>query len=479
MGGSMTLAARMVLLGMSLLAGGCAQQSVFTTSAQEMCDFQPITLEVALPDLPPAPRDPKTSPWLEAAALPVDPIPADPLVADIEKNLAMVAVESLLPQRPVFLALSGGSEQGAFGAGVLKGWAATGQLPKFSVVTGISTGAILSTFAFVGDPDAAVRGYSIEREQQLLRRRYKRGGGDIAVASALIRHGAVADLGPLYGHLSAHISDDMLRKVAQGEAEHRKLYIGAVDADSGNAEAFDMTRMATRFANEQDPVRQAHWRDCYLRAIIASSSAPMAAPPAFIDNRMYLDGGVRFGLFSDKLVAVMERRKARNATGPVRRRPADHAAETPVPVTYAIANGTLVVAPPKKCPKVDPDGCVNDPTGGTSGARKKWRFSDLALQTEKVLVNQVYRFSAAQVGSSACPTKQDCFHFLYITPDWASHPFTLPGTPAAKHPPTCAQWLKLDEETEQPVQFHWRYMRCMIDYGETRAREAGWKSDAG
>ena len=48
------------------------------------------------------------------------------------------------------LALSGGGADGAFGAGVLVGWTETGKRPKFDVVTGVSTGALQSTFAFLG-----------------------------------------------------------------------------------------------------------------------------------------------------------------------------------------------------------------------------------------------------------------------------------------------------------------------------------------
>ncbi len=48
------------------------------------------------------------------------------------------------------LALSGGSDNGAFGAGLLNGWTQTGTRPEFSVVTGVSTGALISPFAFLG-----------------------------------------------------------------------------------------------------------------------------------------------------------------------------------------------------------------------------------------------------------------------------------------------------------------------------------------
>jgi predicted acylesterase/phospholipase RssA len=48
------------------------------------------------------------------------------------------------------LALSGGGFRGAFGAGFLKGWSRTGQRPVFKMVTGVSTGALMAPFAFLG-----------------------------------------------------------------------------------------------------------------------------------------------------------------------------------------------------------------------------------------------------------------------------------------------------------------------------------------
>ena len=51
-----------------------------------------------------------------------------------------------------YLAISGGGANGAYGAGVLKGWSDTGTRPEFTIVTGISTGALTAPFAFLG-PD--------------------------------------------------------------------------------------------------------------------------------------------------------------------------------------------------------------------------------------------------------------------------------------------------------------------------------------
>src|SRR5262245_51959304 len=57
-----------------------------------------------------------------------------------------------------YLALSGGGSDGAFGAGLLCGWSAAGTRPNFKAVTGISTGALIAPFAFLGpEYDAPLR----------------------------------------------------------------------------------------------------------------------------------------------------------------------------------------------------------------------------------------------------------------------------------------------------------------------------------
>ena len=49
-----------------------------------------------------------------------------------------------------FLALSGGGDNGAFGVGLLNGWTESGTRPEFKVVTGVSTGALIASLAFLG-----------------------------------------------------------------------------------------------------------------------------------------------------------------------------------------------------------------------------------------------------------------------------------------------------------------------------------------
>jgi hypothetical protein len=62
--------------------------------------------------------------------------------------------QGLPPDAPLpeleLLSLSGGGENGAFGAGLLCGWSAQGTRPVFELVTGVSTGALIAPFAFLG-----------------------------------------------------------------------------------------------------------------------------------------------------------------------------------------------------------------------------------------------------------------------------------------------------------------------------------------
>ena len=74
-----------------------------------------------------------------------------------KKNLATFTEDDLIQHysglynKPHnYLAISGGAANGAFGAGLLLGWTASGTRPEFSMVTGISTGSLTASFAFLG-----------------------------------------------------------------------------------------------------------------------------------------------------------------------------------------------------------------------------------------------------------------------------------------------------------------------------------------
>jgi hypothetical protein len=97
-------------------------------------------------------RTPYTESDLETA-VPMG-IPAVRTWADAPLSVLMPQVANLPALKGghdfSILALSGGGEHGAFGAGLLNGWSETGRRPSFSIVTGISTGALMAPFAFLG-----------------------------------------------------------------------------------------------------------------------------------------------------------------------------------------------------------------------------------------------------------------------------------------------------------------------------------------
>ena len=76
---------------------------------------------------------------------------AEEAVNSVRKEQAWLASQGRTGPLPpaYFLAVSGGGHNGAFGAGLLTGWSATGTRPEFKVVTGISTGALIAPFAFL------------------------------------------------------------------------------------------------------------------------------------------------------------------------------------------------------------------------------------------------------------------------------------------------------------------------------------------
>ncbi len=468
---------------------GCAQDAIFTPQAH-MCGFVRHTLTVDLPSAqedaafastPANPRAPGARGPAETLA---STLPAGSFGAQLDASLNRLPGGGRGPagEAPAFLFLSGGSLHGAFGAGFLDAWRQARErsgkgFPQFTMVTGISTGSILATFAFTGQTEDAVAGYSIVDESALLRPYLKpsaSGGLGLNAGIALAKHGAVADLEPLREHLGKYLTYRTMAAVADGRRQGRTLWVGAVDVDTGDAVAFDMVDMANRYIAAQPlpPTPQqpeskdaAFLKDCYISAIIASSSAPIAAAPVFLDNRMYVDGGARFGLFGAEIGAVIDDRRKRSAlTG----------GAVSVPVTYAIINGTLEVSKPDTCPKTDDSLCsAAQPTGGLEGAHDPWTFIALALRSEEILANQVYRFSAQRIETKAGDC-EGCFNLVRILPDAQTHEFTLDDAALGKGTMTCADWRREDRRLLNPVQFFPRYMRCIIDYGRGRKEAQQW-----
>jgi hypothetical protein len=180
-----------------------------------------------------------------------------------------------------FLALSGGGSNGAFGAGVLSGWTEVGNRPRFAVVTGISTGALMAPFAFAG----AEYDYRLERMYTSLEK------SDIF--HFCIRFESFFDSSPLAQRLAKNVDEKLLKKIAEEHARGRRLYIGTTNLDAQRLVVWDMGAIAS----SKYPKTALK---LFRKVMLASASMPVAFPPQYFDveadgkkyEEMHVDGGV-------------------------------------------------------------------------------------------------------------------------------------------------------------------------------------------
>ncbi len=181
------------------------------------------------------------------------------------------------------LALSGGADDGAFGAGLLAGWSAHGDRPEFDLVTGVSAGALIAPFAFLGSAyDRQLAGV------------FRHGGGDIYQAnilSGIFGGPAVADSAPLATLIAKYVDRRMLRRVAKARGEGRLLVVGTTNLDAQRPVYWDMGKIAQK--------GDARALDLFRKILLASASVPGLFPPVHIAVRaggktyeeMHVDGG--------------------------------------------------------------------------------------------------------------------------------------------------------------------------------------------
>ncbi|MEM6971828.1 MAG: patatin-like phospholipase family protein [Pseudomonadota bacterium] len=182
------------------------------------------------------------------------------------------------------LALSGGGPDGAFGAGYLAGWSARGDRPKFSAVTGVSTGAIIALYAFLG-PDY---------DDELLEIYTTYSTDDLVVPALFtgITGGtALLDATGYRALIERYIDDEIVAELARGRDEGRVLLIGTTNLDASRPVVWNLTGIAA--SGHPDAKRLIH------DVIQASSAIPGAFPPVLVPveaggsrhDEMHVDGG--------------------------------------------------------------------------------------------------------------------------------------------------------------------------------------------
>lgn len=228
--------------------------------------------------------------------------------AALEREQAWLASQGKTGPMPpaYFLAISGGGDNGAYGAGFLNGWTAAGTRPEFKAVTGISTGALIAPFAFLGPKYDYVlqRVYTTTAQKDIFK---KRG------FKSLIWGDAMADTTPLANIIASYVTPEFLTEIAAEYAKGRILLVGTTNLDSMEPVIWNMGAIAA----SNTPRSIALFRSILL----ASASIPGAFPPVMIDvdlagNRyqeMHVDGGTVTQVFlyppSVRVASAVERKR--------------------------------------------------------------------------------------------------------------------------------------------------------------------------
>jgi predicted acylesterase/phospholipase RssA len=239
------------------------------------------------------------------------------------------AVDAVNP--PTLLILSGGASHGAWGAGVITGWSSANASiprPNFTVVTGISTGALQAPFAFLGTgQDMNLETfYTTTTNSDIYEMKWN-----------FLWSNSIQSREPLRQTINNNITKALVLAIAA--ETNRELFVGTVNLDTSQFCPWNLSRIA-RLAADANTAGDAQKTACWVKligdAIFAASGAPVIAPPVEIDSNackagpplrmLHVDGGVRARVF---VADVVER--------------AIDAALTPT--AYVIMNGKLTTHP--------------------------------------------------------------------------------------------------------------------------------------
>ncbi len=197
------------------------------------------------------------------------------------------------PAQPAYevLVLGAGGPNGSFGAGLLCGWTQSGERPEFDVVTGVSAGALLAPFAFVGsaaDPE--------------LRKAFERlAPNDIYREKGLVLGllgESIMDSSPLAELVATYVDEAMLEAIALGHEAGRRLFIGTTDFDLGKLVIWDLGAIATQRTPEALGLAR--------QVLLASAAIPVFYPPVIFPvedgsggtgDELHVDGALASPMF--------------------------------------------------------------------------------------------------------------------------------------------------------------------------------------
>ena len=193
-------------------------------------------------------------------------------------------------RRHTYLAISGGGENGAFAAGLLLGWTESGNRPEFTSVTGVSAGALVAPFAFLGSEyDHVLKQVAVEltAKDVFKKRRIIRA----------LRTDAMATTEPLQGLIAKYVDEEMMEKIAAEHRRGRSLNIGTANLDAMRPVIWRLGAIAN--SGHPDSLR------LIRQILLASASIPGAFPPVLIEvevdgkqyDELHVDGGAASQVF--------------------------------------------------------------------------------------------------------------------------------------------------------------------------------------
>jgi len=201
--------------------------------------------------------------------------------ADSEKDFL-----AALPTTPgPWLALSTGGGDGAFGAGLLNGWSESGKRPEFSLVTGVSTGALMAPYAFIGP----------SQDPGLKRAYTEYNAGDIFEDTKTPE--SLVDTWPLKRLIGKEVTPELLAQVAEQYKRGRRLFVATTNLDAQRGVIWNMGAIAAKGDDAS--------LELFRSVLRASTAIPGLFPPVLIDveangkktQEMHADGGLTAQIF--------------------------------------------------------------------------------------------------------------------------------------------------------------------------------------
>ena len=188
------------------------------------------------------------------------------------------------------LTLTGGGSRGAFGTGLLIGWTDKGDIPDFDIVTGISTGAVMAPFIFLG-------GDELKEVQRFYTKMHTKDVFEREPWHNFFSGGYIMNADPLRALFKENFDKEFLDKVALEHKNGRRLYIGTTNIDTGQLIVWDMGAIAS--SDRADKYQR------FADIIYASSALPIYLPPQYMEvdvegksyYQMHVDGGIYSQVF--------------------------------------------------------------------------------------------------------------------------------------------------------------------------------------